>query len=333
MPAAGFIPVEHTFHGLRPFQGRRDLAPVADLIETCFSATLDAGGRSAIQEMRVISRSGPLVWTVGRLSRVIPLMQGFVWVEAGRIVGNISVTPAGYDGGWVIANVAVAPEYRRQGIARQLMQAAMSQIARQGAFAVLQVDADNDGARTLYDSLGFRAQRTFTRWRRAAHYRLPDAPPVSPGLRRLAASDSDALYTLANRIRPNEQGGMGWLRPTRRADFHPARLRSLRLLLGGQHTEYWIVPGANGTLDAALRIESRIGGLTTLFDMLVRPECQGALAPALIPTVIQQWSARQHPLVTDHPADDTEVNALLNQHYFRPERSLVHMIWNAPECH
>ncbi|MBN1967419.1 MAG: GNAT family N-acetyltransferase, partial [Anaerolineae bacterium] len=214
MAAAGLASASTPFSGLRPIHVRRDLGAVADLIEFCFAPTLDAAGRSAIQEMRMISRSGPLLWTLGRLSSVVPgLMQGFVWIEQGRLVGNVSLAPAGYGGGWLIANVAVHPDYRRRGIARRLMAASMDLIAQRGAFAVLQVEADNSGAYALYEGLGFHELRTFTRWRRATHHVIPPALPESLPLRQLTPRDGDRLAALAELVRPDHRGGIGWLRP------------------------------------------------------------------------------------------------------------------------
>lgn len=326
MSAAGLLSVPQTFSGLRPVNLRTDLSQLADLIEVCFASTLDSGGRSAIQEMRALSRSGPLLWLLSRLGQKLPFMQGYVWIEGSRVVGNVSVSPAGYANGWVIANVAVYPEYRQRGIARQLMQAALKLIERQGQFATLQVDADNPPARHLYETLGFETQRSFIRWRRLSHLRQPDPLPDLPPIRPLARSEADRLYALANRVRPNSQGGMGWLQPTRLSDFRPPRLESLRFLLSGQRSEFWIVPGENGSLDAALRVEHRMGNLTDVFDLLVSPERQGSLEAPLVNYALSSLIGRHQPVVTDHPADDFAASDVLRSNYFKPERNLVHMI-------
>ena len=42
------FPLHHS-ENLRPFDARRDMQPVADLIETCFANTLDADGRGFIR--------------------------------------------------------------------------------------------------------------------------------------------------------------------------------------------------------------------------------------------------------------------------------------------
>ena len=57
-----------------------------------------------------------------------------------------------------IANIAVHPDYRQQGIACQLMQAALKDCAEQGAvYALLEVRAGNMAAQALYKRFGFEA--------------------------------------------------------------------------------------------------------------------------------------------------------------------------------
>jgi ribosomal protein S18 acetylase RimI-like enzyme len=326
MSAAGLLSARQPTNGLRPFQPRSDLAAVADLVETCFAASLDAAGRSAIQDMRLLSRTGPLLWLLARLNHTIPLMRGFVWVEQGRLVGNASLAPAGFEDGWVIANVAVYPEYRRRGIARQLMQAALDWVDGKGTFVTLQVDAENDGARALYESLGFASQRTFTRWRRASYLRLPDRLDDLPPVRRPARREADRLYELAVCVRPNGQGGMGWLHPTRRSDFGLSWLNEAWRVLSGQRSEFWIVPGQQGEIVGALRLENRIGRSTTVLDLLVHPEHQGQLEAPLINRALRAFAGRRSPLVTDHPADDRAACDVYQRYDFRAERTLVHMI-------
>lgn len=321
----------HRETGLRPVHLRRDLGEIANLIEFCFAPTLDSSGRAAIQEMRLLSRSGPLLWALTRVDRAGPsLLKGFVWLEAGRLVGNVSISPAGYGGGWVIANVAVHPDFRRHGIARHLMQAALEWAQARGRFATLQVEADNHAARALYDTLGFRAQRTFTRWHRASFYAQPQPGPIVP-LRKLGSHDLPALLALARRARPDSAGGLGWLRPTRPESLRPSRLGGLSWLLSGKRLTLWGTrPAENGALDAAIIIETCAGRSAALFDLLIDPARQSAeLAPGLVRHVISAFAGAHQPLVTEHPADDEMMAAYLRANYFQPERTLVHMIWPA----
>jgi GNAT superfamily N-acetyltransferase len=327
MAATGLASGNQTFSGLRRLQLRRDLADIADLIEYCFAPTMDAAGRAAINEMRIISRSGPLLWLLGRLNQAMPgLGEGFVWIEKGRLVGNVSLSPAGFGKGWVIANVAVYPDYRRHGIARQLMEAALDFVSRRGTFATLQVEADNTPARRLYESLGFAEQRTFIHWRRATHHHIPAAPPDMPPIRQMRRHEARSLYNLALEVRPNERGGMGWLRPVDPADFRPSFWDGFKHFASGQMMDFYVVPGPDGLLDAVLLAERRIGGLSALFDVLVRPELQGQLEASLINETIRRLGGRFQPLVTDHPADDAIMGETLRLYQFKPERTLVHMI-------
>jgi len=144
----------------------RDLLAVADLIEVCFTSTLDEDGRDYLRHLRWAARDSlSFSWLQGTADRLSAPLYGFVWEEAGRIIGNLSLIPLLRRGRiyHLIANVAVHPEYRRRGIGRQLTQTALDYLRQRGAdTAWLQVRDDNPPAYTLYQSLGFieRARRT-----------------------------------------------------------------------------------------------------------------------------------------------------------------------------
>ncbi|MEV6011499.1 GNAT family N-acetyltransferase [Streptomyces sp. NPDC051976] len=72
------------------------------------------------------------------------------------------------DGPWALFGaVEVAPEHRRRGLATTVMAALARQAYTEGAFAAyLQVEADNDAARALYDGMGFTDHHGY-------HYRRP----------------------------------------------------------------------------------------------------------------------------------------------------------------
>lgn len=146
---------------MRPLNILCDLPSVADLIELCFSNTLNPDDRDYIDQMR---RSG-------RDSGLLPL-SGFVWEDNGRIVGNVSLFPFSRSGRkiFLIANVATHPNYRRQGIARVLTQAALQWAREKHAHTIwLHVRQDNPGAIALYRELGFYERTRRTKW-----YASPD---------------------------------------------------------------------------------------------------------------------------------------------------------------
>lgn len=99
---------------------------------------------------------------------VSTLLSAFVERGTGRDI-------AGYIIFWVVAdemhilNLATAPEYRRRGIARQLVQAALHSGSVLGArTAFLEVRASNTAAQKLYSGLGFAGMAL-----RRAYYDAP----------------------------------------------------------------------------------------------------------------------------------------------------------------
>lgn len=104
-------------NGLRPADVRRDLRGIADLLEEAFASELDEIGQRILREMRFWSRLG---WLLKGLEWFLPpgeaFVPGYVWVEDGRVVGYAMVRrfQPGLEG-WLIANVAVAPEFRGEG--------------------------------------------------------------------------------------------------------------------------------------------------------------------------------------------------------------------------
>ena len=153
---------------MRPLNMMRDLPSVADLIELCFSSTLDPEGRSYIDQMRRNGRDSSFLSWAPRVIETVSLpLSGFVWENNGRVVGNVSLIPFVKHGQkiFLIANVATHPEYRRQGIARQLTAAAMARAREKHAQSIwLHVRDDNPGAIKLYHELGFVERSRRTNW-------------------------------------------------------------------------------------------------------------------------------------------------------------------------
>ncbi|MEV3854427.1 GNAT family N-acetyltransferase [Streptomyces sp. NPDC050095] len=99
--------------------------------------------------------AGPSVWFA-----TVP-GEGDVPAAIGRCV---------VDGRWAgFAAVEVDPAFRRQGLATTVMTALARRALDEGASAAwLQVEADNDGARALYDRMGFATHHAYH------HYRAPE---------------------------------------------------------------------------------------------------------------------------------------------------------------
>jgi ribosomal protein S18 acetylase RimI-like enzyme len=167
----------------RPIDLRRDLNPIADLMERCFADTLDPDGLRYLQHMRAAARHpGYASWRrIAADGAPLPV-SGYVWEEAGALVGNLTLIPyytlrTRY---YLIANVAVHPDYRRRGIATHLTNAALEHARQRGAQSVwLHVRQENVGASLLYRRAGFEE-----RARRSTWYLEPkvSSEAVAPGI-------------------------------------------------------------------------------------------------------------------------------------------------------
>ena len=151
---------------LRPLSILRDLPAVADLIEMCFSSTMDNEGKRYVQDMRRASGDNSFLQWANRAAESTSLpLSGYIWEENGKIIGNASLVPFRHNKQriYLIANVAVHPDFRRRGIARALTERATQHAHEKKVNNIwLHVREDNPGAVELYTKLGFieRARRT-----------------------------------------------------------------------------------------------------------------------------------------------------------------------------
>ena len=158
---ADHSPTTRSSNLLRLFDSRRDLGPVADLVELCFADTLDESGRGYVQRMRQAARSNNLF----RWSNMS--MGGFVWERDGLVLGNVNMIAFTTRGNrnFLLANVAVHPSYRRQGVARKLTNQSVEHARLLGMKSVwLHVRQENEAAVSLYQSLGFAERLRRTSW-------------------------------------------------------------------------------------------------------------------------------------------------------------------------
>lgn len=309
--------------GVQPLDLGRHLAGVADLIELCFASEMDDGGRGFIRELRTLSHLGPLLPLLVPfgLSREI-WTQGFVWTERGRVAGSVSTQPAGAGSAtWLIANVAVHPDFRRRGIARLLMQATLEHLRAQGAAEViLQVDDDNLGAITLYRQLGFTLVATHATWTRPGRTAAPDLEPAPAGLEIRPRADAEWLeeYNLASLVRPE---GLVWNRPLHLVDFRPNFWRAVGRRLDGLSDEHWVAVTAADRQVGAVYLTA---GLTEgdRLILLVHPGFRGQVERPLLIQALHRLPPRPAPVRVEHRAQDETAETALRDLGFRQTRVL-----------
>lgn len=109
------------------------------------------------EAMKNFKRLWPLIRAIQFLSPPLrDIYRGFVWEEDDQLIGTVVGSRRGTTDTWIVGNVGVLPEYRRRGIARQLVRAILELIReRGGKRAILGVIAENLPAYTLYEKVGF----------------------------------------------------------------------------------------------------------------------------------------------------------------------------------
>lgn len=163
------LPISTNLHPhLRALSILRDLPSVADLIEICFSTTMDNDGMRYVQDMRRAGNDNSFIQWANRAAESTSLpLTGYVWEEDGKIVGNASLVPFRHkkERIYLIANIAVHPNYRRKGIARAVTERAMQHAREKKINDIwLQVRDDNPAAIELYTKLGFSERARRTSW-------------------------------------------------------------------------------------------------------------------------------------------------------------------------
>lgn len=212
---------------IRSFDLARDGEVVANLIEEAFALKNDPDGQFVLIQMRENAR---------RLKQAswVPLTGptlGFVWEVNGNLVGNISVIPYTHKARrlHLIANVAVVPAYRGQGIASALIARALRFSLEEGVNQVwLQVKRENEVAIRMYQHYGFKQGHCLDIWKKSGsqktnqmqHYHYP------------------SLYDVRNREFGDWQSQKEWLR----LNYPPAMRWYSALDFGNLSPWAWVNP-------------------------------------------------------------------------------------------
>ena len=315
------------FSGLRPVDPSRDMGQVAALMEGAFGGDLTRQGREALRELKIMSHFGPFIWLLDRTSPEFhETFRGFVWVEEGRIVGNVNVGRLGsYSLRWLISNVAVRPDYQGRGIAHHLVQAAID-LAREhgGEWIILQVHTGNVPAGRLYQHLGFEQITAVT------ELRLERVRPVAftedCALRRRSYSEWREEYKLALDATSKEAQ---WLNPVRAHQFMVGLDQRLSKWLSGLFAgrkEHRLAVEEGGRFIATLTVRaSRWRGEHSL-ELMVHPDHRGQLEEMLVTKALSTLgSYPQRGVAVTHPADHKEAIEALKLRGFIEKRTLAQM--------
>jgi ribosomal protein S18 acetylase RimI-like enzyme len=312
--------------GPRPINLGRDVRPVLALLNVSFGPVRDSQGR-AVADRFSLSQSAPFARRLGMVSR--GFIPGFVWEESGQIVGNVTLLESPIHGRYLVANVAVHPDYRRRGIARGLMQEALAHIQSwKGRQIFLQVESDNAAAIELYHSLAFNEVGGVGRWQGSMNT-LRFSPVLEEALgpppRLLRRREWKAARQL-DRI--GFDPDLNWPGPPP-ADYYKTGLwQRAADLLNGRRQETWV-------FDSRPDQGSHLIGLADIVSdwnrphnlrLCIAPPFRGRLDGSLLRLAVSRLRRiRSGSVWLNYPAADLTMTAHLEQSNFKLRRSLTVM--------
>ncbi|MBI3958714.1 MAG: GNAT family N-acetyltransferase [Chloroflexi bacterium] len=315
--------------GVRPFDIGRDLRPVARLIADAFADELDVQGEAALRELRIMGHMSGLVRLLSRSTGEFQdVFNGFVWIEDGKLVGNVTVQRAASGSGrWQIANVAVDPNYRGRGISRGLMETALDYIRDMGGtWAALQVREQNQIARGLYDRLRFETMGGTVEMHCERTPKV-NGRPALPGLAPFSSADSTLLYDLANSEQSAESQ---WWRAVRRVDFDVPFEQGISewfsRLVGRDRIYRMALRDFTARFESALILTARRWQGEHSLQIFVRPEAQERYERKLILwalSTLQEYPV--WPVTTTLNITHTAARSILEEFGFQARTTLLTM--------
>jgi ribosomal protein S18 acetylase RimI-like enzyme len=298
----------------------RDLPAVADLIELCFSPTMDQDGQRYLSDMRRASRDDKFLRWANHMAETTSLpLTGYVWEENNKIIGNASLIPFRDKGRriYLIANVATHPDQRRRGIGRILTERAMQHARNKQATAIwLHVRDDNPGAIKLYEDLGFQEVARRTAWQANPDpsFPKPDSDiEIVPRHSRFWSQQLDWL----RRLYPDT---LSWYQPLNLNALRPGLMSWLYMLTMEFNVKQWAaVRGSN--LLATLTWMPQGGRTESIYAAAGTGSDPEALTQILI--YARHVLSHHSTLALDYPAGEM-TDAILAAG-FKPRRTLIWM--------
>lgn len=274
--------------GARQFDPTRDLAGVARLLEEAFRSehTFPLSDMPGLREM------GIFLWTLSYAPVFPENVSGFVWVEDGRIVGNVTLSlDEGRLDRYLISNVAVKPSYQRRGIARALMQVTLDHVReRGGKWVLLNVRPLNNDAVKLYRDLGFQEIEMRGEWSLSpanpaaaeTSSPTPSASEETGTIRPLRASDRRAMSELLRAATPEP---VQQFRSPRWTEFGPnwedRVTESVTDFFVGQVTHRWALEQGN-RLAAVMTVRGQRIFTPHYITLQVHPDDRGRVESRLV---------------------------------------------------
>lgn len=311
-------------NGPRAINLNTDIPGILRLLELVFGKSLDAEGQRMFAGTATAAQSPAILWRLSPAAAKLSL--GFVWEADGRIVGNVTVLTTEMPGRYLVVNVAVHPDYRRQGIARLLMKQVENLVRQRGGNQILlQVVKQNSAAVDLYKSLNYSTIGSMTNWSTSiSRLRRLDLnlESAGPAIRELKRQEWRDAYGLDRQALHND---LHWPEQLKPEAYKRGFWANVSNFLNGRQSETWVTSSGQNQLVGLAQISTEWGRSHEL-TLRVHPAWQGRLERPLLAKLIRrlQQLPRRNAHI-EHPDNDELVNALLQEANFQPRRTLTHM--------
>ncbi len=263
---------------MRAWDFENDHEDIIALLEIVFEKELESKGLNVKVIFDEFKSIRPLFNFLGIFSRKYKhSMDGFVFENKdGVIVASVNIGYSIFH--WEVAMVATHPDYRRRGLARRLVTAAIDHARELGAkLCVLEVLDENEPAYKLYRSLGFIHFDSITRQK--LDFKKPSETPLMnlPEGYDIIKSDrskksNQARYDLDLRVTPEN---VQVFHPVdKRKYFKPLLIRMIRpiakRLLKFKHHE-WLIYNEGNPVGHVSVSPSRQEGSPHRIEMMLDP--------------------------------------------------------------
>ncbi|MCX6056369.1 MAG: GNAT family N-acetyltransferase [Chloroflexi bacterium] len=286
---------------IRAIRLRQDLKPIADLVELCFASHMDDEGRDYIRHIRLtaLNFSALILENTTPENSSLPF-HGYVWEENGQIVGNLTLILLRKKarGTYFIANVAVHPDQRGKGIARQLTNRALRHVQEhQGKQIFLQVRNDNDIAVQLYNSHGFKEFSRRTTW----IYRPKDPIPSGSVIDvKVTHRTKEDWAQQKNWLESNYPPEISWNMPFRLEKLAPTFMNWLNRIMNVEIQRSWAAR-KHGKLMGTITLE-RTSEVQDYLWVASSPVLEDETIQAILP-IIQKRILFPQRMAINFPAD------------------------------
>ncbi len=283
---------------------RKDLFPVADLVELCFAEHMDSEGRAYLRHIRSAARDENSLYLDASTPETSQIpFHGYVWVEDGKIIGNVTLiyTNKRNQPLYFIANVAVAPAYRNRGIGRELTLRAIQHVRDHGGNSViLQVREDNPSAIHIYESLGFQEINRRTTW--IWNGSRPPKQKLLPGMSisRRKKEDWPQHRLWLESIYPET---VSWFLPFLFKNHEPGFLNDFVRWLDAQSIQFWSVRQGEHLMGIA-SLES-VNPFQDYLWLTSSPAYEENAIQAIVPFILHR-SRRPQKIMANYPAHRAE---------------------------